>query len=437
MKTKLLAFLVLGLLVAGFVYGGGGGQKAPQGGEGAGLSADQYKVTEPITINWWHAFETPYLPTVDSIVEGFNKSQNLVTVVHRRVGNYDAVNESLVAAHAANTGLPAVAVIGTAYIPAYGAGGLSEDLNPYAKATKYDLSDFGKGVLEAASYEGRLVTLPFLLSTNVIFYNKTLAKSMGVQVPTKWSEMDAFMRNASKRSGNTTQLYAFGMPGFDHRYFETFFTNNGVKIINPDGKTTDIDGSKCLDVTRKLKEWCDAGYMSWAPNSERMRQDFVDGKTFAVSHTSSVFNVYEETCKFEVGMAWLPGGDTRFGGVMGNVILIPAKASQKEKNAGWALLEYLTSKDINLTWTKLTGYMPTRKSIINTADGKQFLADKPEFKVLIDNMDLIIPRISHKAFDAVGRSWRSNLSEMINKNIDPAVQMKKAAQEINEILADS
>jgi len=434
MRAKLLAFLVLGLLATGFVFGGGGGQKAPQ--VGASLSPDQYKVTEPITIDWWHAFENPYLPTVDNIVDRYNKSQNLITVVHRRVGSYAVVNENLVAAHAASAGLPAVAVIGTAYIPAYGDGGLAEDLNPYIRATKYDLTDFGEGVLAASAYDKRQVTLPFLLSTNVIFYNKTLAKSMGVQIPVNWSDMDAFMRAATRRSGNETQLYAFGMAGFDHRYYETFFLNNGINIINPDGRTTDLDSPRALEIARKFKEWCDAGYMSWATASERMRQDFVDQKTFAVTHTSSVFNVYEETCNFEVGMSWLPGGQTKNGGVMGNVILMPAKASQKEKNAGWALIEYLTSRDINMTWTTLTGYMPTRKSIINTDDGRKFLADKPEFKILIDNMDLIIPRIDHAAYDMVGRIWRSHLEEMVRQNLDPVAHMKKAAQEINEVLGD-
>ena len=433
MKIKLIAFLVIGLLAAGLVFGGGG-QSAPQGQ--TPLSPDQYKVTEPITIDWWHAFENPYLPTVDAIIESYNRSQNLVTAVHRRVGSYTIVNENLVAAHAANVGLPAVAVIGTAYIPAYGDGGLSEDLYPYVKATNYDLTDFGEGVLEAASYEGRLVTLPFLLSTNVIFYNKDLAKSMGVQIPATWDGMDAFMRAATKRSGGTTQLYAFGMAGFDHRYYETLFTNQGINIINRDGRTTDLDSPKALEMHRKFKEWCDAGYMQWATSSERMRQDFVDGLTFAVSHTSSVYNIYEETCDFEVGMAWLPGGATRFGGVMGNVILIPAKASQKEKNAGWNLLEFLTSRDINMTWTNLTGYMPTRKSIINTDDGRKFLNEKPEFKMLIDNMDLIQPRIGHPAYDMVGRIWRSHLGEMISQNTDPVTQMRKMVQEINEVLGD-
>ena len=176
--------------------------------------------------------------------------------------------------------------------------------------------------------------------------------------------------------------------------------------------------------------------MQWATASERMRQDFVDQKSFAVSHTSSVYDIYEETCNFEVGMAWLPGQNTKYGMVMGNVILIPAKASQNEKNAGWALLEYLTSRDINMTWTNLTGYMPTRKSVINTEDGRKFLTEKPEFRLLIENMDLIQPRIGHEAYDMVGRIWRSHLTEMISQNIDPAVHMKKMVEEINETLGD-
>ena len=75
--------------------------------------ASMYEVTEPITIIWWHALEDQYSDLVNEVVSGFNASQDLVTVEAQYIGAYKDVNEALVAAHAAGTGLPAVCVANT------------------------------------------------------------------------------------------------------------------------------------------------------------------------------------------------------------------------------------------------------------------------------------------------------------------------------------
>ena len=101
----------------------------------------------PITITWWHALEEQYTDTVEQIVNDFNNSQDLITVQAEYVGSYSDVNEALVAAHAAGSGLPAITVANTPYVAEYGAGGLTEDLTPYIEATGYDVEDFGDGMI--------------------------------------------------------------------------------------------------------------------------------------------------------------------------------------------------------------------------------------------------------------------------------------------------
>ena len=137
--------------------------------------ASMYEVTEPITIVWWHALEDQYSALVSEVVDGFNASQDLVTVEAQYIGAYKDVNEALVAAHAAGTGLPAVCVANTDYVASYGAGGVFENLDPYIAATGYDVDDFSTGLLTSSQFEGKQVALPFLHSTQVIYYNKTMA----------------------------------------------------------------------------------------------------------------------------------------------------------------------------------------------------------------------------------------------------------------------
>ena len=404
------------------------------------VDASKYEVTEPITIKWWHALEDQYSHVVEKVVNDFNNSQDLITVEAEYIGSYSDVNEALVAAHAAGTGLPGVVVANTPYVAEYGASGLTEDLTPYIEASGMNMDDFGMGLVNATSYEGKQVSVPFLISTQVMYYNKDMANELGVTIPTKIDDMDEFLKSVTKfNADGTTAVYGTIIPGWDQWYFETFYLNKGVNIVNEDGITTDLDSEAAVEVADKIKGWCDNGYAYWAfgqDASSTMRQNFIDKKAFSVLHTSSLYNTYVNSCDFEVGMAWYPGDKTKNSEVGGCVLLIPSKNDQAVKNASFKFLEYLVSEDVNMTWATDTGYMPTRKSVLETEEAQKFLAEKPAFQAIFDNLDLINPRIQNKAWSQLAEIWKSYMSKTITEKLDVQEQMGYMAEEINEILAD-
>ncbi len=447
----LAAAMVVGM-TAGCSGGGSTGKaavnNADTAAENAGGAADtpaeevSYEVTEPITITWWHALEEQYSDTVTEIVNDFNSSQDLITVEAEYVGSYSDVNEALVAAHAAGNGLPAITVANTPYVAEYGAGGLTEDLTPYIEASGYDIEDFGDGMVAAAQYDGKQVSLPFLISTQILFYNKDMVDAEGITLPSTWDEMDAFMEAATvKAADGSTERYATIIPGWDQWYFETFYLNQGVNIINEDQVTTDLDGETAVAIAGKLKEWCDNGYTYWTGTaddaSSNMRSNFISGKALSVVHTTSLYNTYVDQCDFEIGMAWLPGGETKNQEIGGCVLLIPSKNDQATKNAAWQFMQYLCSKDVNMKWAEGTGYMPTRKSVLETEEGQAFLEQKPAFQAIFDNLDLINPRIQHSAWSQLSNIWKNAMAEMILENGDVQESMEQMSLEINDILSDS
>ena len=89
-----------------------------------------------------------------------------------------------------------------------------------------------------------------------------------------------------------------------------------------------------------------------------------------------------------------------------------------------------------MKWAEATGYMPTRKSVLETAEGKDFLKRKPAFKCIFDNLDNIYPRIQNKNWNQLAEIWKNYLSEFYNNNTDIDSNIKKMADEINEVLED-
>lgn len=401
--------------------------------------ADQYEVTAPIEIEWWHALESQYDDLVKRVVADFEAANPNIKVNAIYQGSYGDLNEKLIAAQAAGTTLPALTAANTPYVAEYGASGVCEVLDPYIQATDFDIEDFGEGLITSTSYDGQQVSLPFLISTQIMYYNKDMVDAEGIKLPDTWDEMDAFIDAAAKVNGGETERYATVFPGWDQWYYETFYLNNGVKIVNDDNVSSDLASDKAIEIAKKLQEWNLSGKTYWAYGTDaspNMRQNFIDGKALSVIHTSSLYNMYVDNCDFEVGMHYLPGAQTRNSEVGGSVLLIPAKNSQEVKNAAFKLLTYLTGKDVNMLWAKETGYMPTRNSVTKTEEGQAFLAEKPAFAAIFDNLDHIYPRIQHPAYSALSKIWMEAMGRLNVEGGDVQAVMTDAVELINEELAD-
>ena len=421
--------------------GGAAAASSTAASSSTAAASNAYDVTEPITITWWHALESQYDTLVAEVVDDFNKSQDKITVEAKYIGKYADVNEALVAANAAGTGLPGVVVANTDYVASYGESGLYEDLTPYATATGYDLSDFANGLLVSAQYDGKQVSLPFLHSTQVIYYNKKIAQDKGLTIPDKIGDFGAMLEAASEKgSDGTTSVYGTVVPGWDQWYFETLYLNEGVKIITADN-TCDLNSDAAIAMTKQIQDWCNSGVAYFAVGedaSAAMRQNFYDGKAFSVMHTSSLYDNYVSSCEFEVGMAWYPASSTgvKNSEVGGCVLGIPSKNDQATKNASWQFLEYLCGKDVNMKWAEGTGYLPTRNSVLETDEGKAFLAKKPEFQCIFDNLDLINPRIQNGAWGELATTWKNYMQAIMCEKGDAVSQSNDMVTEINDILAD-
>jgi ABC-type sugar transport system, periplasmic component len=403
------------------------------------VDPSKYAVTSPITIEWWHALESQYQPTLDKVIKDFETKNPNIKVKAVYQGSYTDLNEKLVAAQAAGTTLPALAIANTPYVAQYGEAGLCEVLDPYIKATGFDIKDFGAGLVTASSYDGKQVALPFQISTQIMYYNKDMADAEGIKIPEKWSDMDEFMTKAAKLNNGKTDRYATIIPAWDQWYYEPFFLNNGVNIVNKDKKSTDLNSDKALEIAGAIKKWSLDGKAYFANGkdaSANMRQSFLDGKTFSVIHTTSLYDMYVKNAKFKVGMAWLPKGNTSYSEIGGNVLLIPAKNTQEVKNAAWVFLSYLTSKDVNMVWATDTGYMPTRNSVTKTDAAKDFLKAKPAFQVVFDHLNDIQPRIQHPAYSKLATVWMESFAKSVNEKQDLKALMDNAKKQIDEALSD-
>ena len=409
------------------------------------MAATEYDVTEPITIKWWHAHESRYEEHLNWMVNKFNAENGMgITVEPVYIGGYSELNTQFIAAAAAGTGtVPALVTCNTSYPASYGKDGLCEVLDPYIEAFDYDVEDFGEGLVASTSYDGEQIALPYLISTQVMYYDKTAAEAEGITMPKTFDEIEAFLEKATLfNEDGTTKRYGTVFGGWDYWYYEMLFKNNGVETVLADG-TTDVNSPKSVEITTKMKEWIDKGYAYYAYGSgasTNMRELFWTSQgAFSVFHTSSLYDTYVEKAgdKFEVGMCWLPGssdGTSFKSEVGGSAILIPAAASQAEKNAAWQFLMFMTSPEINLYWADKTGYFPTRQSVQGTAEYEEYLTRKPAMVDVVSMAGWINPRNQHPAYDTCANLWETALYDIFNNDAPIQETLDQLAVEIQENL---
>lgn len=404
----------------------------------------RYEVTEPITITWWHAHEDQWHPYLNYMIERFHEQNPLITVEPVYIGSYTEINTQLIAAIASGD-VPALCTANTSYPASYGAAGICEVLDPYIEAYGFDIADFGEGLIASTSYDGEQICLPYLISTQVIYYNQTAADAEGITMPKTFDEMDAFLEKATLfNEDGSTARYGTVIAGWDYWYYEMLYKNNGVQVVLEDGLSTDVNSEMSVYITEKIKEWIDKGYTYYAYGtaaSANMRQLFWDGKAFSVFHTSSLYDTYVDQTRgsFEVGMAWLPGGmdgESFKSEVGGATILIPAAASQRQKNAAWQFMMFMASPEINLYWADQTGYFPTRQSVMETAEYAEYLERKPAMQNVVSMSGWINPRNQHPAYDACANEWRHALARIFNEGAPVQSTLDELAEIITEILED-
>lgn len=450
MKKALALILAATMLLTAMVGCGGNSNPAPGPGTDAPGSSEpdpdaaaKYEVTEPVTIEFWHAVEEQYRSVLEEIVADFQTKNPNIKVDVLYQGSYADINEKFLAANTAGgSEMPSLLVVTAPAMTAYAANGILEPLDAYITDTQFPIDEFATGMVEAYTRDGEQYGLPFLNSAYVWFYNKTITDAEGIEMPKTWDEIDGFMQKAAKptlASDGFPERYAAAFGGWDAFYFESLLWNNGVKMVNDDGVTTGINSPVAVEMSEQFQKWCDANQAKWSYGkgaSGDMRQAFLDGKIVSVMHTCSLYGTYQKA-DFELGMIFPPKGTEKGISEIGGCSLgIPSSIDQAKKNAAWQLMKFLTEPENNMKMVEITGYLPTRPSTIESDLGKAYLEKNPALADLYANLDNIYPQINNLALDDMLTKWETHLAKAINEKGNMKEELAAAEIEINEILAD-
>jgi sn-glycerol 3-phosphate transport system substrate-binding protein len=138
--------------------------------------------------------------------------------------------------------------------------------------------------------------------------------------------------------------------------------------------------------------------------------------------------------KFELGTHFLLE-ETQFGCCTGGSGLAILAASAPEKQeAAFQFIDYVTSTAGTIWWSQNTGYMPVRKSAVNSEEMQAFFAENPNFKTAVDQLVLTKPQDAARVFVPNGDQIIGGGLERITINNEEALPV---FEDVNAELEDA
>lgn len=353
------------------------------------ICPDSFDTETPVTIRFWHTMSATKLqPTLDEVIGEFQELYPNVTVQHQQVGGYDDVRDQVV--QNLGTGdYPNLAYCYPDHVAIYNEAEITVALDDVIANAKYGLGgselkfegpkqeDYIQAFFEEGKVfgDGLTYTMPFLKSTEALFYNKTFFDEHKLTVPTTWDEMWETCAKIKQIDPKSTPL------GYDSEsnLFITLCETYGYPYTSTD--SFDFNNEGMRNVMKTFKENFDKGYFT----TEEIFGTYTNGLMTDTSQPSRAYMCIGSTAGasyqvnanglFETGVTYVPKATNGKAKVIsqGPSLVLFKNENPQAVLATWLFTQYLNSTTVQARFALASGYLPITKTAAELKEYQDFL----------------------------------------------------------------
>ena len=342
-------------------------------------------------IHFWHAMEGKLGEATDELVKRFNQSQGEYEVKAFYKGTYPEVEASALAAYRHKKNPPHIVQIyeiGTrsmfwsdAIVPVYR---LMEQ-----QKIAVDWGDFIETVTSyyASLKDGKLYSMPFNVSTPILFYNKDVFRKAGLgdKPPVTWQEVETMSRkilaSGAAKCGFTTAWPSWTMLESTFAWHNQPFSTNqngyaGLEtrlLINSDFGRMHIGA---------LARWRKENIYAYGGRMEDADPKFIKGECAMLVGSSAFVGLHESSIKFEWGTGQLPHWGPPYSKentILGGASLWVLRGGTPAVYKGVAqFMKFVTEPQQQIWWAAATGYIPITRTAVKDLEDGPFYKQNPE-----------------------------------------------------------
>ncbi|MDO4276052.1 MAG: sugar ABC transporter substrate-binding protein [Eubacteriales bacterium] len=322
---------------------------------------------EPVTLKFWTFQAGEEAAYLEKFVQEWNDTHDSVKV-EQTVVNQSDYTTTLIPTAYANGEAPDVMFVEPATFRKYAEKGMLADLSPYY--TDELKEDLLPSALEASTYDGKQLSLPYEMETLGLFYNKDMLAEAGVEPPKTWDEL----YEAAKQL-TTDDVYGLVLPVEKTSYtlfnFWPFVWMSGADILSEDGKECKVNSKEMAEA---LDYWGRFYQEGLAPSSLQIGPYDIGnvGTGIAAMQISGtyVINAAESTYQdVNIGVVPLPYPDGKESVTVagGQRLAVNANSEHVEEAAEFIMWLFGGEDITHLTdWTTKAKFAyPARQSVID------------------------------------------------------------------------
>lgn len=356
-----------------------------------------------IVIQFWHTrgSGTSYEGLKES-VDNFNATigkEKGITVQETFIGDYTAImTKTQLSVQSGEQ--PQIVVASNTNTAPLVEDGILVDMMPYAEKSGFDVSNLMDCFMQIyGNTDGQLHSLPYIRSTPLFYYNKTMADAKGLTISSNPTidEMVEFCKGLYEVDENG-EVLVYGLEIVsDFGYFQAANLQQlGSALLADDGMSApSLEDGTMLKVLTDWRSWVDEGWCRSfdATNAgDTMQQLFFQNKLGGFFNSSAGMRSITENCAeagIELGVTYYPTYDAEkpvaeIGG--GQIGIVGQGNSEEQIAAAWEFVQYLMSDEQITLTSRSTGYLPTTKSVANYEGMIEFWNENPLFKVAYDQL---------------------------------------------------
>lgn len=377
MKKTLSILLVLVLSFAAFAQGKTESSAPAAAAAATTYTADDSWKTAEANITLWYSISGANGEFFKTQVQKFMAEHPNIHIEMTYTGNYSDTATKVSAAKLAGNGPDMVITSASQLYP-----GEDEDFRmaTYVTDPEFNYDDVQPGIFEYATYNGKIAAVPFAISSQVVYYNKDLAKKAGYDLeknpPKTWEEFAKIAKDIADKTGTIA---------FDTSdqvwLFKSMLSQNGNPVVEIQGDQIIpvFDNEAALEVGNFWKYMVDNGIMP-ASSHNAAENTFLSGNLVFIAATSARITKWSNSATFNLGAIEMPYFKQPAVALGGSTATILAKDESKA-NVCWEIIKYVINTENQADFALTTGYLPIRKSELNVDAVKNQIANNELYKV--------------------------------------------------------
>lgn len=304
------------------------------------------------------------------------------------------------------------------------------------------IKDFLPGFMEDSYVDGKIYSIPFQRSTEIVYYNKDKFKEANLDPNTPPKNWDELLEYAKKLT--TNDCYGVGLAlnsGSAQWTFTGFALENSVDgkmLMSEDGKQVFFNTPEnvealqfWLDLQNKHKVMAE-GIVQWTD----LPTQFLAGDVAMIYHTTGNMANIKSNATFDFGTCFMPGNKQQGAPTGGGNFYISSGISDERIQAAWKFIKFATDTNRAAQWSLDTGYVPTRQSCFETDLIKNYYNEVPQAKIAYEQLPFARPELTTYNAAEIWRVLNDNIQSAVTGEVSAKEALDNAQKEAEEILAE-